>query len=50
MALFNAGGGALFLVAFYMSKITAFLWAGLVVISITALVLIWFFYKISKIN
>jgi hypothetical protein len=50
MAVFNACGGALFLTSFYISKITAFLWAGLIIIGVTALVMIWFFYKISKIK
>jgi|APMed6443717190_1056831.scaffolds.fasta_scaffold231617_2 hypothetical protein len=48
MALFNGAGGILFLGSFYLSKITAFLWAGLIVISFTALVLIWVLYKIKK--
>jgi hypothetical protein len=48
MAIFNGAGGALFLVAFMLSKITVFLWAGLVILILTALVMGWFLIKIMR--
>ncbi|OGU56073.1 MAG: hypothetical protein A2X64_05270 [Ignavibacteria bacterium GWF2_33_9] len=48
MSVFNVLGGALFLFSFYLSQITAFLWAGLIVIVLTAVLLIWFFLKFAK--
>lgn len=48
MAVFNGAGGALFLFSFYLSKITAFLWAGLIVLFVTLLVMVWFLYKVKN--
>ena len=48
MSVFNVLGGALFLFSFYLSHIAAFLWAGLIVITLTAALVIWFFLKFAK--